>query len=108
MFRTILLTTHYMEEADTLGDRIGIMVKGQLKCYGSPEFLKNRYGTGYMLTIVLSTNAEDNEPQPNVDDLHARVDAILKMINKRIDGAQINDDHRLPEFSIILPVEDKQ
>ena len=52
IFRTILLTTHYMEEADSLGDRIGIMVNGRLVCNGSPEFLKNKFGTGYVLSIV--------------------------------------------------------
>uniref|UniRef100_A0A671GB12 ABC transporter domain-containing protein n=1 Tax=Rhinolophus ferrumequinum TaxID=59479 RepID=A0A671GB12_RHIFE len=42
--RTILLTTHYMDEADVLGDRIAIMVKGALQCCGSSFFLKQIYG----------------------------------------------------------------
>lgn len=42
--RTILLTTHYMDEADILGDRIAIMVKGSLQCCGSSFFLKHIYG----------------------------------------------------------------
>ncbi|VVC36008.1 Hypothetical protein CINCED_3A013120 [Cinara cedri] len=50
--RTILITTHFMEEADVLGDRIAIMDHGQVKCYGTSLFLKNAYGTGYNLTIV--------------------------------------------------------
>ena len=50
--RIIVLTTHYMDEADVLGDRIGIMIQGQLKCVGSPLFLKNRFGLGYRLTFV--------------------------------------------------------
>ncbi|XP_026811930.1 ATP-binding cassette sub-family A member 3-like isoform X2 [Rhopalosiphum maidis] len=50
--RTILITTHFMEEADVLGDRIAIMDHGQVKCYGSSLFLKKAYGTGYNLTIV--------------------------------------------------------
>lgn len=36
---TIILTTHYMEEAEKLSDRIGIMVNGQLKCVGTPNEL---------------------------------------------------------------------
>ncbi|CAI2352681.1 unnamed protein product [Caenorhabditis sp. 36 PRJEB53466] len=55
--RTILLTTHFMEEADLLGDRIAIMAHGQLECCGSPMFLKQQYGDGYHLTIVFSTNS---------------------------------------------------
>jgi ATP-binding cassette, subfamily A (ABC1), member 3 len=52
--RIIILTTHYMDEADILGDRIGIMNEGELVCLGSPLFLKNRFGTGYTLTVVKS------------------------------------------------------
>lgn len=50
--RIIVLTTHYMDEADVLGDRIGIMASGQLMCIGSSLFLKNRFGLGYKLTLV--------------------------------------------------------
>lgn len=50
--RIIILTTHYMDEADVLGDRIGIMCKGTLQCIGSSLFLKNRFGVGYKLTFV--------------------------------------------------------
>jgi len=50
--RTMILSTHFMEEADILDDRIAIMAGGQLQCYGSSLFLKNIYGTGYRLNIV--------------------------------------------------------
>ncbi|GLH10706.1 Multidrug resistance protein homolog 49 [Gryllus bimaculatus] len=50
--RTLLLTTHFMDEADLLGDRIAIMAGGRLQCCGSPFFLKKRYGAGYRLVVV--------------------------------------------------------
>ena len=50
--RIIILTTHYMDEADVLGDRIGIMCKGTMQCLGSSLFLKNRFGVGYKITFV--------------------------------------------------------
>ncbi|XP_042333674.1 ATP-binding cassette sub-family A member 2 isoform X3 [Sceloporus undulatus] len=50
--RTILLSTHHMDEADLLGDRIAIISHGKLKCCGSPLFLKGTYGDGYKLTVV--------------------------------------------------------
>ena len=50
--KIIILTTHYMEEADILGDRIAIMAEGQVQCTGSSLFLKNRYGVGYNLVMV--------------------------------------------------------
>uniref|UniRef100_A0A8C7HAF4 ATP-binding cassette sub-family A member 2 n=1 Tax=Oncorhynchus kisutch TaxID=8019 RepID=A0A8C7HAF4_ONCKI len=55
--RTILLSTHHMDEADLLGDRIAIISHGKLKCCGSPLFLKSTYGDGYKLTLV-------TQPQP--------------------------------------------
>ncbi|XP_073045871.1 ABC transporter A family member 1 isoform X1 [Primulina eburnea] len=53
--RIILLTTHSMDEADVLGDRIAIMANGSLKCCGSSFFLKQKYGVGYTLTLVKTT-----------------------------------------------------
>eukprot|EP00968_Pinguiococcus_pyrenoidosus_P023730 scaffold3972_cov300-Pinguiococcus_pyrenoidosus.AAC.1 len=49
--RVILLTTHFMDEADLLGDRIAIMGEGALKCVGSSLFLKKLFGVGYQLTL---------------------------------------------------------
>ena len=43
----MLLTTHYMDEADLLGDRIAIMAHGELQCAGTSMFLKNLYGTAF-------------------------------------------------------------
>jgi ATP-binding cassette subfamily A (ABC1) protein 3 len=53
--RIILLSTHYMDEADILGDRIGIMANGKLEALGSSMFLKRKFGVGYRLTIVKKT-----------------------------------------------------
>ncbi len=47
--RIVLLTTHYMDEADILGDRIGIMTRGKIVCLGSSLFLKRKFGVGYNL-----------------------------------------------------------
>lgn len=58
--KIIILTTHYMDEADVLGDRIGIMAKGQMMCLGTSLFLKNRFGAGYKLTMVKASK------QPNL------------------------------------------
>lgn len=42
-----------MEEADALCSRVGIMVKGELRCIGSTQHLKNLYGAGYTLEMKL-------------------------------------------------------
>ncbi|XP_044541272.1 phospholipid-transporting ATPase ABCA7 [Gracilinanus agilis] len=50
--RTVILSTHYMDEAELLGDRVAVIAKGQLRFCGSPLFLKSRLDTGYYLTLV--------------------------------------------------------
>lgn len=55
---SILITTHHMEEADALGDKIAIMETGELNAYGSPMFLKQFFGSGY--TLKMLKNQETN------------------------------------------------
>ncbi|KAK2507520.1 hypothetical protein MC885_018499 [Smutsia gigantea] len=53
--RTIIMSTHHMDEADLLGDRIAIISQGRLCCSGTPLFLKNCFSTGFYLTLVRKT-----------------------------------------------------
>lgn len=56
--RTLLLSTHFMDEADVLGDRIAIMADGVLKTVGSPFFLKKTFGVGYRLICVKGSRCD--------------------------------------------------
>ncbi|XP_056686471.1 ABC transporter A family member 10 isoform X2 [Spinacia oleracea] len=58
--RAILLTTHSMEEAEALCDRLGVFVDGALCCIGNPKELKARYG-GYFLFTMTTTQSNDTE-----------------------------------------------
>lgn len=58
--KTIILTTHAMEEADVLADRIAVVVDGRIKCVGSPLNLKNVYGDGYKVSLVCEPGNEVN------------------------------------------------
>ncbi|CAH1108169.1 unnamed protein product [Psylliodes chrysocephalus] len=58
--RTMLLTTHFMDEADLLGDRIAIMAGGELQCCGSSFFLKKKYGAGYSLIMDKAHDCDPN------------------------------------------------
>jgi ABC-2 type transport system ATP-binding protein len=51
---TIILTTHYMEEAESLSDRIGIMKNGRLLAVGTAEALKEKAGTDNFETAFVS------------------------------------------------------
>ena len=59
--RIIILTTHYMEEASVLGNRIGIMAEGVLKCIGTPLFLIEKYGKYLSINVYKESNANNNE-----------------------------------------------
>ncbi|NXW13732.1 ABCAA protein, partial [Circaetus pectoralis] len=61
-----ILTTHYMEEAEAVCDRVAIMVSGQLRCIGSIQYLKNKFGKGYLLEIKVK------DPE-RADLLHAEI-----------------------------------
>ncbi|KFO52992.1 ATP-binding cassette sub-family A member 9, partial [Corvus brachyrhynchos] len=61
-----VLTTHYMEEAEAVCDRVAILVAGQLRCIGSIQYLKNKFGKGYLLEIKVK------DPESS-DVLHAEI-----------------------------------
>jgi hypothetical protein len=60
------LTTHFMDEAEILGDRVAIMAEGRLRCAGTSLFLKKHYGVGYQLTIEKS-HEERTETDGDID-----------------------------------------
>ncbi|XP_048742335.2 phospholipid-transporting ATPase ABCA3-like isoform X2 [Ostrea edulis] len=88
--RTIVLSTHFMDEADVLGDRIAIMADGVVKCCGSSMFLKKLYGTGYHLVMV---------KEPRCD-----VSKLLEIIQIHIPAASL-DTEVGAELSFLLPTE---
>lgn len=56
--KVIILTTHAMEEADILSDRIAVICDGKLKCVGTPLYLKNAFGDGYRISFVCELGNE--------------------------------------------------
>jgi energy-coupling factor transporter ATP-binding protein EcfA2 len=50
---SIILTTHSMEECEALATRVGIMVGGRLRCLGSTQHLKDKFGQGYLAIVKL-------------------------------------------------------
>ena len=68
--------THFMDEADQLGDRIGIMHHGRMKCCGTSLFLKAKFGVGYCMTLVK-------------DPARAKVDQVTALVQKRVPQASM-------------------
>ncbi|PVU98300.1 hypothetical protein BB559_001689 [Furculomyces boomerangus] len=52
--RVIILTSHSMEEADVLSDRVAVMAHGKIRALGSSIRLKNRFGVGYRFSMIAS------------------------------------------------------
>ncbi|XP_067165513.1 ATP-binding cassette sub-family A member 2 isoform X2 [Apteryx mantelli] len=110
--RTILLSTHHMDEADLLGDRIAIISHGKLKCCGSPLFLKSTYGDGYKLTVVKrqsDTRNSTESGQPHSPPSHSSVSPcseprVSQFIKKYVASCLLISDTNT-ELSYILPSE---
>ena len=75
--RVVLLLTHSMEEADSLCSRLGILVNGQLKCIGSSQHLKNKFGGGYIFSLI-----GKNENLKNIENWIMKTFKNVKIINK--------------------------
>lgn len=60
--RAIILTTHSMEEADILSDRIAIMAKGRLRCIGTSIRLKSQFGTGFIVNVSFPGSNSGQSP----------------------------------------------
>ena len=59
--RMIILTTHYMDEAEFLADRVAVVSKGGMKICGTTQFLKHQYGEYFYLEVETTTEkAEEN------------------------------------------------
>ncbi|XP_048466975.1 ATP-binding cassette sub-family A member 5 isoform X2 [Rhincodon typus] len=78
--RGAILTTHYMEEAEALCDRVAVMVSGQLRCIGSIQHLKSKYGGGYTLEIKLK--GEMTEAQ-QISDIHDKIMQIFPQASRQ-------------------------
>lgn len=55
---SMILTTHRMDEAESLCDNLVIMINGRFVCYGSPGYIKSKYGIGYTVWMTSSNDFE--------------------------------------------------
>ena len=75
--KSIILTTHSMEEADVLADRICVVSKGKMKCVGTSFYLKKAYGEGHRITINLRHREDEHD--------------VVSRIQKMFPGARLVD-----------------
>ncbi|XP_077979636.1 cholesterol transporter ABCA5-like [Glandiceps talaboti] len=89
--RVTVLTTHFMDEADILADRKAIISKGTLRCYGSSLFLKNKFGIGYHLGMVIEQGTN--------------TDAVTEFVKSHLESAELGRSYGM-ELTYTLPLED--
>uniref|UniRef100_A0A8C2X320 P-type phospholipid transporter n=1 Tax=Cyclopterus lumpus TaxID=8103 RepID=A0A8C2X320_CYCLU len=97
--RTIILSTHHMDEADILGDRIAIISHGKMRCCGSSLFLKKRFGSGYYLTLVRDGNEKMTAQRNGIIHHQAKEEEDCPSRNSSLDdgiGSQIWDNSLRP------------
>lgn len=58
---SLILTTHRMDEAESLCDNLVIMVNGRFVCYGSPGQIKSKYGIGYSAWMISTLEVDQLE-----------------------------------------------
>ena len=90
--RTILLTTHFLDEADVLSDHIAVLSKGNLKAEGSAVELKHRLGGGYRLCVRADTKVVLD---PIFDNVKTHMDYDLRVY-------QLNTSEDLARFINVL------
>jgi ATP-binding cassette subfamily A (ABC1) protein 1 len=78
--QSVVLTSHSMEECEALCTRMGIMVNGKFQCLGSAQHLKNRFGSGYTLTL-----RSDGRPEA--------IGKLKELASKTFPLAELKEEH---------------
>ncbi|XP_050926506.1 LOW QUALITY PROTEIN: glucosylceramide transporter ABCA12 [Lates calcarifer] len=95
--RTIIMSTHHLDEAEVLSDRIAFLERGGLKCCGSPLYLKDKLGQGYKLTL---TKKMQNPESEQIDSAELKLFIQAHVPEARLKEAQGGDlVYSLPPFT---------
>ena len=103
--KSIILTTHIMEEAELLTDRIGIIINGELRCLGTKYKLKKNYGKGFKLTLHLEVSLDQEALSSlNVSILGEEslvINKITKFITESFEGSELHEFYKDSAIFII-------
>ncbi|XP_024889665.1 ATP-binding cassette sub-family A member 13 isoform X1 [Temnothorax curvispinosus] len=108
--RTVLLSTHHLDEADMLSDTVVVMHKGKILCTGSPLSLKTTYGTGYKLNVSFPPNHYANG-EAGIGGITETVDkknlkALRAVVEEVIPNTMVNEVSE-SEVTVALPFQGK-
>jgi len=93
--KTFMLTTHLLGEAESLCDRISIMIKGCIYAIGKPEYLSAKFGTSYNIDLTLRNDEESEQQITNfINEKFGNAELTLKRPGSRL--------YSIPSSSIAL------
>ena len=99
--KILLLTTHFLDEAEYLGDRIGIMSDGHFLCSGTSSFLKSKYPCGFNINLLINSTIfnEDYKQKFYNGLLQYEPNAEIKVASKGIFSINIqSNNQKIPEI----------
>ena len=67
----MIVTTHSMEEAEALASKVGIMVEGSFKCFGSVQHLKNKFGKGYEIEFKVDMDKLQRDINGSIEEVQS-------------------------------------
>ena len=84
--KIIILTTHSLDEAEILGDRIGIMNEGKYICSGTSNFLKSKYPCGFNINFIINDKILTREKRNEFVSKLKQIDnsGLIKIASKNI------------------------
>lgn len=82
--KAVLMTTHLMEEADTLCNEIGIITTGKLRCIGNSLSLKAAFTEGVKLQVVMNPENRSDE----------KIDTFLSLLKDKLKDVKVESSFR--------------
>jgi len=93
--RTIIMSTHFMEEAEILGDRVAVLKKGRLQVQGTCSELHNKFGAGYVLVVTRPISGDSLSFDDSERELERAMKSYVKkagQVIKAADATKISED----------------
>lgn len=100
--RTVILSTHHLDEADVLSDTVVVMHKGKILCTGSPLSLKMMHGRGYRLLVTFPAERDENAGTME----RKKVETLKGVIEEAVPNAVVNEVSST-EAVVTLPFQGK-
>src|SRR5262249_8345732 len=99
--RSILLTTHYLEEADALADRVVVLQSGKIIADGSPATIKQR-AAGRRIRCVTRLSREEIGRIPGVGSIESDRDAVIVVASEteRVARELLSRDPELRDLTV--------